>query len=313
MGQTINDLEQRAFRDPYVFVLLLLCILGAAFIALGATMFSPMSIGNQMLVGFGISLAPAAVVAALFRYFLLSEIRLQLTKPLMELIEEDLGPRILTDMRSVIEEYRAEVEALRACKEAGVRRPYRRREDTLRKFAAAIEAEASDVVVVGSSLKGLLHDKVFEPARVQLQRKIQDPSARVRFLLTHPAVADLRASQEGRRFGDIGMEIIETLKLLSDWGVPPEDVRLYKGTPTCFGIKTTTEMLLNPYPYGQVAYDSPCLIVGQGYFYRAFQRTHFGAWDTGSAEAVVSYESTIASLEKRLEDYTGCVEQLLKA
>ena len=78
--------------------------------------------------------------------------------------------------------------------------------------------------------------------------------------------------------------------------VPPQNVRLYLGTPTCFAIKTTRQMLINPYPYISVSFDSPCLHVEYsitsgvdrpGYFFDEFnsrtsvighrsRRAHYG-------------------------------------
>ena len=82
---------------------------------------------------------------------------------------------------------------------------------------------------------------------------------RIKYLLTHPIVADLRASQENRRPTEIGLEILRSLEVLKSWGTDCANVRLYLGTPTCFAIKTTRQMLLNPYPYVSVSFDSPCL------------------------------------------------------
>ena len=147
--------------------------------------------------------------------------------------------------------------------------------------------------------------------------KIEGSTVRVKFLLTHPVVADLRAGQEARKPTDIGREIIDSLRILKGWNVPPQDVRLYKGTPTCFAIKTARKMLLNPYPYGSVAYDSPCLIIETSsdrpsYFYDAFDASHFSAWDTNVAERIYDYEETIHRLESKIDKYADMASQMLQ-
>lgn len=116
---------------------------------------------------------------------------------------------------------------------------------------------------------------------------------------------------------EIGTEIVATLEILRDWKVPVEDVRLYKGTPTCFGIKADKKMILNPYPYGSVAFDSPCLLVesvegASGYFYDAFERAHFRSpWDTLVAGPISDYDQTISDLKDSLSDYAETVKGLL--
>jgi hypothetical protein len=107
------------------------------------------------------------------------------------------------------------------------------------------------------------------------------------------------------------------LQILKSWNVPACDVRLYKGTPTCFAIKTGTKMLLNPYPYGKVAYDSHCLIVETSdehpsYFYGAFKASHFSAWDTNFAVQIYDYDATIKDLESKLNKYAETVSRMLE-
>ncbi len=108
------------------------------------------------------------------------------------------------------------------------------------------------------------------------------------------------------------------MRILKNWNVPPENVRLYKGTPTIFAIKTGQEMFLNPYPYGAVAFDSPSFIVGTSgqqtsYFYDAFDAFHFGAWDTNAVEKILNFDATINELERKLDKYASMVSELLSA
>ncbi len=308
---------QSVWLNGYVFALLLLLILGITLIAFGTSEFQQGSLLNVLFVGAGIAMGPAAIVAALFRAFLFREVQYQLTQPVIEEVKERLGPEIRHQMQDIVNEYREEIATLRSLKDAGVIRPHRKRSIALRKFATAIDSESSDLMIVGSSLKGLLQMDQYNEIAEKLRFKIAKGGVRVRFLLTHPVVADLRALQEARQFGEIGLEIVKSLRTLKEWNVPVDDVRLYKGTPTCFAIRTGRQMLLNPYPYGSVSYDSPCLIVETSeehpsYFYEAFDNSHFGAWDTNVTDRIHSYDQAIDELEAHLKDYAKVVENMLE-
>lgn len=215
---------------------------------------------------------------------------------------EELKKR--TPYQNLIDQYRDEIDMLRTFREAGIISTYRRREMALKKFVKAIKEEKNEIVVIGSSLLGLLQKYQYKEAREALQEKCKE-GTKVKFLLTHPAVADLRADQEARKFKDIGKEIVESLKILQSWEIDADNVRLYMGTPTIFAIRTTTQMLLNPYAYGDVAFNSPCLIVkndpdGYFYFYDEYDKAHFGAWDSDAVIRITNFEDTIKELEAKL-------------
>ncbi len=114
--------------------------------------------------------------------------------------------------------------------------------------------------------------------------------------------------------------MVSSLRALKSWNVPPSHVRLYLGTPTCFVIKTTRAMLINPYPYVSVSYESPCLLVESsesasgvaGYFFEEFNDRHLRAWDTELAVPVRDYDGTIAYLEQQLQSYNTAVTQILE-
>ena len=115
--------------------------------------------------------------------------------PVINEVKERLGPEIRDQVRHMIQEYREEIATLRALRDAGVIRPYRRREMALKDFASAIDAETSEIMIVGSSLKGLLQKDEYKEIADKLRFKIDRGGVRVKFLLTHPVVADLRAGQ----------------------------------------------------------------------------------------------------------------------
>jgi hypothetical protein len=257
-------------------------------------------------------MAPTAVVAQLFRVFLFGEIKYELTHPVLNEVRDRLGPEIKEEIQDILKDYREEIDVLRSLRGAGVIRPYRNRVTALNGFATAIDAEKREIMVVG-----LLKKEDYKPIADKLRFKQDEGKVSVKFLLTHPMVADLRAGQEGRRSSEIGKEIIESLEILRDWNVPPDNVRLYRGTPTCFAIKTEKQMLLNPYPYGEVAYNSPCLIVetseeNPSYFYQEFDQSHFAVWDTKVAVRITSYDQTIAQLQRDLDKYADTISEIFK-
>jgi len=71
----------------------------------------------------------------------------------------------------------------------------------IKDFASIIDAETSEIVVIGSSLKGLLQVDRYNEIRDKLRFKIAQGGVRVKFLSTHPVVADLRAKQEAQEAG----------------------------------------------------------------------------------------------------------------
>ncbi len=76
-----------------------------------------------------------------------------------------------TPYRDLIDKYREEIDMLQAFREAGIVSTYRRREMALKKFIKAIEEETNEIVVIGSSLLGLLQKYQYKKAREALKAK----------------------------------------------------------------------------------------------------------------------------------------------
>jgi hypothetical protein len=79
-------------------------------------------------------------------------------------------------------------------------------------------------------------------------------------------------------------------------------------------------MLVNPYPYISVSFDSPCLHLEYsseggterpGYFFDEFNSRHFGAWDTDLAVHITDFNAAIDFYTSNLQDYSKCVEDLI--
>lgn len=232
-------------------------------------------------------------------------------------LKEVLPPLVADKMLSVLNRYSEEIDLLKEVRFAGLSGLYKRRELALKAFSRDIDEELREIVVVGSSLKGLLQKDVYKDIADKLRFKVSH-EVRIKFMLTHPIVADFRAGQENRKPTEIGMEILRSLRTLKDWGVKCSDVRLYLGTPTCFAMKTTRRMVVNPYPYISVSYDSPCLLLDSshtgtpGYFFDEFNSRHFGAWDTGLAVPIQDFDQAIKQCERLLQDYSDTVSHLLE-
>lgn len=172
-----------------------------------------------------------------------ADFRLRSWRP--EDLKEALPTYVRDRMDDLLQRYAHEIDLLQAVRQAGVIGIFKRRESAIKAFSRYIDEELREIMVVGSSLKGLLQKEEYGEVSEKLKFKQQRGLVKVKFLLTHPIVADLRANQENRRPTEIGVEIIKSLETLKLWGTDAGNVRLYLGTPTCFAIKTTRQMLIN--------------------------------------------------------------------
>jgi hypothetical protein len=195
---------------------------------------------------------------------------------------------------------------------AGIIGAYVARTYAISEFLPFLANESSQIVLIGSSFLRVLRETSldWEVSRSIIQGKA-GAGCDVRVLLTHPAVADLRANQEQRTFTELGRETLVTVRMLvEEWKLPRSNIRFYVGLPTIFGIKTSTAMLVSPYSYLANKLASPTFIVRRdGYMYDHFRDTHFDAWDS---QAAVPLPDNLDSLFARLDGYAGSVTELLK-
>jgi len=110
----------------------------------------------------------------------------------------------------------------------------------------------------------------------------------LRILLTDPQVAEHRARQEGLDAGVIASHIRQSVRELCLAGAPQEALRYYLGGPTVFGIATSNNMLLNPYPLAVESHRCFTLIVQRTPYgndiYRQYREFHFdNPWEQGVA------------------------------
>lgn len=298
-------------RQAITGMLLVLTFLGIALIYIGSRQTSQFA--HDLAMGVGIATGPAALVALLFRMFLLDDIEREFAAPLTREVRRAIDAAVPRQVTALLEDYRAEIDDIGALRRGGMLRSFPNRKEAIADFVdrCNLPPKLPALVVVGSSLKGVLPDE-YSPFAELVQR---DPGA-VKFVLTHPVVADLRARQEGRRLTAIGEEIVDRLRLLERIGVPATNVYLYRGAPTCFSIMCPELkiMLLNPYPYEAVAWDAPCLLVrwdeGKGYLYESFRVHHFGRIEARSVmtEQLDDLTRSADELESMLGRYKEVVE-----
>lgn len=299
------------------FVYVLISFIGGTLIGLGvhSRWSHQESWVPELCIAAGVAVAAPGILSYLYRKYMFEEIKLEIQKPALE-FKRTAENIIGAAAKEITEQYRQEIELLRASESAGLIGVYKSRAEAVTAFLPFIDKEKEEILIIGSSLSGLLgeeeFDKVYDAAQKLLVRKKAD-GVRLRFLLTHPVIADLRARQENRRFKDIGYEIIRSLEYLlynEEWRVDPRNIKLYLGTPTCFGIKTEEAMLLNTYPYMKEAFHSPCLIVAKhGYFYDHFYSSHFRAWTSALA---LSVPTPLSVLSEKLNDYARSIEGLVE-
>ena len=189
----------------------------------------------------------------------------------------------------------------------GVEKFYSDRKTAIKEFTKFILLEKNEVVIIGSSLKGILDPTEEQHSKKEfadiLREKIKE-GVRIRFLMTHPALAFLREDAEGRARGAIKVEIIRTLKYLIGGkycgkdekaiGIAMNNILLYHGTPTIFAIIVSDRMLINPYTYQANAYENFCFEIsrrGDHNLYSKILSAHYQKpWDNNETRTVLTDE-----------------------
>jgi hypothetical protein len=301
-------------RRTFTGFLVIATILGIALIWLGAL--RPDGFARELLVGIGVALGPAALVTILFRVFLIEDVKREFVGPLTKQVRrtlEDTNTAVRDRTFKELDRYREEMLNLDELREGGIVRCYRNRDDALPDFLNRVQEIEGSMIVVGSSLRGLLPDE-----SCPFAKEIKRRGDNISFVLMHPVVADLRADQERRRHKEIGQEIIDRLRLLSKLGVKANHVYLRRGTPTCFGIMTSELMLLNPYPYLSAAMRSPCFLVSrsrlrdrEAYIYETYLENHFDVDQTTSTDKLSDLIKTANELEAALGSYGEILERIV--
>jgi hypothetical protein len=200
----------------------------------------------------------------------------------------------------------------KSIQEAGLKEVYRDRVHSLVDMRDEIELESKQIVIIGSSLKGLIgiggdstgNTNLIRIALIEaIKRKVK-----IHIILTNPEIAHHRSKQEGRESGEIEREIIENIiylvkekKELNQTGTNLE-IKLYNGTPTIFMLATSKEMFFNPYTLYSKAYESICFrLDSKSLIYDNYMQNQYSAaWGEKNITTLIENdnEKAIKQIEK---------------
>lgn len=139
-----------------------------------------------------------------------------------------------------------------ASQDLGVTMVYSSRNAAFERFwSSHVRSESSEVVILGTSLLGLM------TGCPDANTIIQSNPKKFKFVLVHPDFAEQIQRQEDR--DTIRVDILNALRNLTRWGVPEENIRLLKGSARNFVIFTSTRALINPTVYETDAFRYFCI------------------------------------------------------
>ncbi len=313
--------KRKNYRDhgKHLLLYVLLGFISIGLFFIGYSVFD----SNQKLAGvltnLGLALGPVAFLGAIYEWFLFDEIREGAKEAFTDEVVQYLEP-VIKRMESHTETLIDKTQILSQIRKLGIVAAYRERSMAFAALIDAMEHEDHEIFIVGTSLRGLL-DEEFGDIRFReiLRRKFSESNSsevklKVKILLTHPAFAYLRQDLE-KQFSrteefSIAQEIYDTLIILKKLGATEENVQFVKGTPTCFAIKTSKMMLINPYPYQDQALGSFCLVIlnepDRDEIYRSFSRAHF-IWNSPNTDPLTSFthEGVRKIFTKKMDDLTS--------
>lgn len=177
-----------------------------------------------------------------------------------------------------------------AFKEVGLNFCHGNRKESLSRFYkmaydGILNAKEKDskisIKIVASSARGLVgffDREVDDEIQYKWRDLIDKNSNSFQILLTHPAYAHLRQPAEERSNGAIETEILKSaLHFLLVADMKSDHLRFFRGSPTVFMIQIEKEILINPYPYGNMAMKTVCLeFTGEeNSFISQFAKSHF--------------------------------------
>ena len=277
----------------YLFIIIALIFIVLAFTMKGNTTFEPYI---SLFAGLGASLFIAGLLG-LFNLLIISKEIGKVTNEPFEILSTSL--KIIN---------------------SGITNIFRTRSGAIDIMIDDIQKERAEIVIVGSSLKGLigvgksctLGEQNIRNLLIQaLQRNVN-----ISLLLTDPVVADHRRRQEGRRDGDIEFEIMQNLILFVELVATYDkklngsiNIKLYNGTPTIFMIATSQRMLINPYTYYQAAFNSFTFLINSNTdLFKFYYKSHYQeAWqDSDLTESLGDINNNPLQALEKLEKKIDC-------
>ncbi len=306
MGKKIGTNNTSEYVKKHGKHCLLYCLIGCVAVA-SFIIGWRLNIGDEhdplgyVLISLGVALGPVAFLGMIYEWFLFDEIRQGAKDAFTSEVASYLEPTI-RKMELHTGELIENIDTLSEMHKLGIVKASRDRKMSFDIVLQSMENETTEIFMVGTSLRGILDEDVGDRRFADLfkrkfdQVKRGESNIKIKALLTHPVFAYLRQDLEKlysrkERFS-IAQEIYNAIVDLKELGAKPNNIQFAKATPTCFGIKTTGLMLLNPYPYEDQALGSFCLLVkneaNKDEVYRSFARSHF-IWDSKNTEALESF------------------------
>lgn len=287
---------------------ILLLIMSASFFVIGFKIYNAQDPLGTILFSLGTAIGPVAIIGLIYEYLLKDSLREAALRSYSE-FSETAFQNTLLDLSKHKQSLEELIKRLLHIGNVGLVGVFPERRYAFAYIEEAIATEEKEIIIVGTSFRGLFWPTPGEEKIMfLLSEKIKSNLCNVKFILTHPAFAHLRQSLEAVQRRDnfhIAQEILETVKILRDAGVPHQNIRFVKGTPTIFGFMTSKMMLLNPYPLQLQAYSSLTFLIdsinGENPVYRAFERAHFrGVWDGNNVDSIEGY--TAGALQKVFDE-----------
>jgi len=246
------------------------------FVLIGSYINSSYPALSSLLYSVAIALGPITVLGVIYQYFLVQEIR----TGAKEAFKEEMSKK-LDELKKVTDFYSH-------LNDLGIIKVDSSRENAFNEVEGWLRAEDKEIFFVGTSLRGLIgvndgSEKIIEIIAEKVKTEVS-----LKFLLIHPVFAPLRERYEKKRRrpeNSVAREILDVIHTLREKGVQSKNIKFFLGTPTCFGIKTSKYMLLNPYPYQEPSLRTFCVTVsketGNGEIYNAFEVNHFNdIWES---------------------------------
>lgn len=299
LNENTDELKR---HGKHMLLYALIALAALALFLLGWLVFkSDVRLAN-VLINLGLALGPVSFLGIIYEWFLFDEIRAGAKMALAAEIASCISP-VLDKMEEHGQELMDNTYILSQIHKLGIIKAYEDRRSAFSVLKEQMEHEHHEIFLIGTSLRGLLDEEIGDVAFQEILKdkfeKIEKGTLklRIKILLTHPAFAylrqDLEKLQSRKEEFSIGQEIYDAVLQLKRLGAKPYHIQFVKGTPTCFAVKTSKNMLINPYPYQDQALGSFCLVISnepnRDYIYRLFERTHF-IWDSPNTEPLDSFE-----------------------
>jgi len=241
--------------------------------------------GHEHLFHLGLALGPAALVAMTFEYL----VRLGMEAKSLQ-AQGSLAKDTLARLGVIAKDLRESSSFGLERGRLGLVGVYKNRGDAVR-FALVdlIAAETQGIFIVASTCYGLRAEWTEGSKRggvttEELLRKVADRKQKgceIRILATHPDVVFERYRQEIDARQAARSTITDELRAATDLLVKlglRDNLKFYKGSPTCFAMAFIGQgrLFINPYPYECEAYKSWAIMVErrEGGIYDDFLQGH---------------------------------------